>query len=203
MEHSQNLFSASTGALFCDKKTDPSPYTFRKKKVGSSVIIYGPACWGVSENIDYRMWLRKNGFNMSDVDKTEKLLQQGLLFKEDRAFIEDMNSQLKKKSMQLAISQKKWLQRELHKIAKIKGLSFVTSSHAISVLTLWHHLEYPIHANDDFHTRWLKSEYRGDQLKEEFLTKFLFWKIKHDSKFGKTKESCIHRYGIIVNKIIF
>jgi hypothetical protein len=203
MEYPQNLFSASTAALFCDKKTDPSPYTFRLLKKGSSKVVFGPASWGVSTDLLPRMWLRENGFDMSDVDKVERLLLKTTPYKEDRDFISLMNRKLLAKNMQLGIAQKDWMMQEIEIIAKIPGLKFITRSHAISVLTMWHHIEYKITPESDFTKKWSSSEYKDHRKVEEFLSTFLSWKIFHDKKYGKTKESCCYRYGIIVDKIIF
>lgn len=197
----QNVYNTAISALFCIRKTDPSPYSFRLEKKGSVNVVYGPACWSTSTNISHRKWLRDNGFDMSDIDRVEQILILKSIRKSDKEFIVTMNRRLQGKELRLGLDQKKWCTEELKRIEKIPGLDFVKSSNIAGALTLWHNIKYPIKDSCKFHKEWSFASSKNTDKGLAFVAEFLHWKISTDPECKKDPSSCLKRYGIIIDKI--
>lgn len=197
----QNVYNSATAALFGIKKTDPSPYSFRIEHKGSTNIVFGPACWSISANIAHRKWLKDNGFDMTDIDRLEKILIFGPVKNDDKNFVSIMNKKLHDKELRLGLDQKKWCAEELKRIEQIPGLEFVKSSNIAGALTLWHDIKSPIKKNCMFHKEWASSFSKNEDRGLAFVAEFLHWKLITDKECRKNPSSCIKRYGIIIDKI--
>ena len=197
----QNVYNTATSALFGVRSIDTPPYSFRLERKGSANVVFGPANWSTSSNLMHRMWLRDNGFDMSDIDRVEKILVLGSLRREDKDFVAVMNKRLDEKQMRLSLAQKKWCAEQLKIIEKLPGLDFVKTSNIAGALVLWHHIENPISINCKFHKSWSFVSSRDGDKGLAFIAEFLHWKLSTDPRCRKDPSSCIKRYGIIIDKI--
>jgi hypothetical protein len=188
-------------ALFCIKKTDPTAYSFRIEKKGSTNVVYGPACWSTTANLEHRMWLRDNGFDMGDIDRIEKILLLGSIRREDKDFLAVMNRRLTSNQMRLGLAQKQWCADELKRIVNMDGLDFAKSSNLAGALILWHHIKNPITENSKFHKAWAHVSSKNGDKGFKFIAEFLHWKLNTDDECRKDPSSCLKRYGIIIDKI--
>ena len=197
----QNVYSTATSALFGVRKVDSSAYSFRVKHKGSADVVYGPANWSISSNLEQRMWLRTHGFDMSDIDRVERILVLGSIRKEDKDFLAVMNRRLNDKQMKLSLAQKAWCAAELKRLEKLPGLDFIKATNVTGALTLWHHIENPITDECSFYDRWAFVSSKEGDKGLAFSVSFIHWKLHTLGKCKDDPSSCLKRYGIIIDKI--
>lgn len=197
----QNVYSATISALSFVSPDNKDQYSFRLKPGSRHEVIFGPARWSTSEHIDHRLWLSKNGFDMSDIDRVEKILSVSMRHRADTEFLIAMNKKLRGKEMLLSLAQKSWCASELNRITKIDGMDFAKATNTTGAFVLWHNIEHRILSGDEFCDRWAFVSSKNKDKGLAFTAEYLHWRLSSTKEGMRDPSSCIKRYGIIIDKI--
>jgi hypothetical protein len=196
------MFGAAISATYGIKDKEKKACSFRKITIdGRDIVVYGPANWEVGVRLEPRMWLRKHGFDMSEVDRVERILLEAPRNKEDILLLNSLNEQLLNKSLDLLHDQGKWMYDEISIIKSFHGLSFITDNNLVITLAMWEHMTRRITEGGDFHSDWGKSRKNNMSVIIEFISVFPSWKANSDPTYRNNRELCFDRYAIIAERL--
>jgi hypothetical protein len=196
------MFSAAISATYGIANKDKKACSFRKITIsGSDIVVYGPANWEVGMRLEPRMWLRSHGFDMSEVDRVEKILLEAPRNKEDILLLKSLNEQLLSKRLDLLHDQAKWMYSEILMIKTFHGLSFIADNNLAVSLAMWEHMTRRITEGGNFHSSWGKSRKNTMSIIIDFISVFPAWKADNDPTYRNNRELCFDRYAIIAERL--